>query len=42
MKRCWELLDLTSRSFAFVIKEVEGELARVVSEGLLVLGSLER
>lgn len=31
MKRSWEFLDQTSRSFAMVIKELEGELARVVS-----------
>lgn len=30
MKRCWHFLDLTSRSFAMVIKQLEGELARVV------------
>ena len=31
MRRCWQLLDLTSRSFAAVIKELDGDLARVVS-----------
>jgi farnesyl-diphosphate farnesyltransferase len=31
MKKCWEFLDLTSRSFAMVIRELEGDLARVVS-----------
>ena len=31
MRRCWYFLDMTSRSFSGVIKEVEGELARVVS-----------
>ena len=30
MRRCWEFLDQTSRSFASVIKELEGDLARVV------------
>jgi farnesyl-diphosphate farnesyltransferase len=30
MRRCWEFLDMTSRSFAAVIKELDGELARVV------------
>ena len=30
MKRCWEFLDMTSRSFAAVIKELEGDLARIV------------
>lgn len=31
MKQCWMFLDLTSRSFSAVIKELEGELCRVVS-----------
>jgi hypothetical protein len=31
MRRCWELLDFTSRSFASVIKELDGDLGRVVS-----------
>jgi farnesyl-diphosphate farnesyltransferase len=31
MRRCWEFLDMTSRSFSAVIKELDGELARVVS-----------
>ena len=30
MQRCWQFLDQTSRSFAAVIKELEGDLARVV------------
>ena len=30
MRRCWDLLDMTSRSFSAVIKELDGELARVV------------
>lgn len=30
MKACWKFLDLTSRSFSSVIKELEGDLARVV------------
>lgn len=30
MRRCWELMDLTSRSFGAVIKELDGDLARVV------------
>lgn len=30
MKRCWEFLDMTSRSFAMVIKQLDGDLARVV------------
>ena len=30
MRKCWEFLDFTSRSFSIVIKEVDGELARVV------------
>ena len=36
MRRCWEFLDLTSRSFAGVIKELEGDLARIVSVRALV------
>lgn len=31
MRKCWEFLDQTSRSFSMVIKELEGDLARVVS-----------
>ena len=30
MRKCWDFLDLTSRSFASVIKQLEGDLARVV------------
>jgi hypothetical protein len=30
MRRCWQLLDHSSRSFSAVIKELDGELARVV------------
>lgn len=32
MRRCWEFLDMTSRSFSAVIKELEGDLARTVSK----------
>ncbi|EEB99568.1 hypothetical protein MPER_00731, partial [Moniliophthora perniciosa FA553] len=28
MRRCWEFLDMTSRSFSAVIKELDGDLAR--------------
>lgn len=31
MRRCWKFLDLTSRSFSAVIKELDGDLARTVS-----------
>ena len=31
MKKCWYFLDQTSRSFSMVIKELDGDLARVVS-----------
>lgn len=31
MRQCWEFLDQTSRTFAMVVKELDGELARVVS-----------
>ena len=34
MRRCWEFLDMTSRSFSAVIKELDGDLARVVSSFL--------
>lgn len=30
MKQCWDFLDMTSRSFSMVIKQLEGDLARVV------------
>lgn len=43
MRRCWEFLDQTSRSFSGVIKELEGDLARVVSAKLsLYAGSRAR
>ena len=29
MRKCWYFLDMTSRSFSAVIKEVDGDLARV-------------
>lgn len=41
MKECWRLLDLTSRSFSRVIKELDGELARVVCLQYLVLRALD-
>ncbi|KAJ7773287.1 squalene synthase [Mycena metata] len=41
MRRCWELLDLTSRSFSSVIKGLEGDLARVVCLFYLVLRALD-
>ncbi|KAJ7606945.1 squalene synthase [Mycena polygramma] len=41
MQRCWYLLDLTSRSYAFVIKELEGDMARVVCMFYLVLRALD-
>jgi len=34
MRRCWQLLDHSSRSFSTVIKELDGDLARVVSLSL--------
>lgn len=40
MKQCWGFLDATSRSFAAVIKELEGELGRVVSHSRLRLSHL--
>ncbi|KAI0630529.1 squalene synthase [Trametes polyzona] len=41
MRRCWEFLDLTSRSFSGVIKELEGDLARVVCLFYLVLRGVD-
>jgi farnesyl-diphosphate farnesyltransferase len=46
MRRCWDFLDMTSRSFSAVIKELEGDLARTVCNLLMLyliagtLGSL--
>ncbi|KAL7280692.1 hypothetical protein ACG7TL_005631 [Trametes sanguinea] len=41
MRRCWEFLDMTSRSFSGVIKELNGDLARVVCLFYLVLRGLD-
>ncbi|KAJ7062708.1 isoprenoid synthase domain-containing protein [Mycena amicta] len=41
MRTCWRFLDLTSRSFAAVIKELEGELARTICLFYLVLRALD-
>ncbi|GAA5842890.1 hypothetical protein JCM5353_002047 [Sporobolomyces roseus] len=41
MKRCWEFLDLTSRSFAAVIHELDGDLSRVVALFYLILRGLD-
>ncbi|AAW42475.2 farnesyl-diphosphate farnesyltransferase, putative [Cryptococcus deneoformans JEC21] len=41
MRKCWDFLDLTSRSFARVIRELEGELARTVCLFYLVLRALD-
>ncbi|KAG8696594.1 bifunctional farnesyl-diphosphate farnesyltransferase/squalene synthase, partial [Ceratobasidium sp. 423] len=41
MRRCWEFLDMTSRSFAAVIKELEGDMARMVCMFYLVLRGLD-
>jgi len=30
MRKCWDFLDQTSRSFSMVIKDLEGDLARTV------------
>ena len=35
MRKCWEYLDLTSRSFSAVIKELDGDLARTVCDLLI-------
>ncbi|KAK7024857.1 squalene synthase [Favolaschia claudopus] len=41
MRRCWAFLDLTSRSFSSVIKELEGDLARGICMFYLVLRGLD-
>ncbi|KXN90347.1 Squalene synthase [Leucoagaricus sp. SymC.cos] len=41
MRRCWEFLDKTSRSFSAVIKELEGDLARTICLFYLVLRGLD-
>ncbi|KAJ6614123.1 squalene synthase [Mycena sp. CBHHK59/15] len=41
MRRCWEFLDMTSRSFSAVIKELEGDLARTICLFYLVLRALD-
>ncbi|KDQ21051.1 hypothetical protein BOTBODRAFT_152072 [Botryobasidium botryosum FD-172 SS1] len=41
MRRCWEFLDMTSRSFSAVIKELDGDLARVICLFYLVLRGLD-
>ena len=39
MRRCWELLDHSSRSFSTVIKQLDGDLARIVSRFPLSLSA---
>jgi len=41
MRRCWQLLDHSSRSFSAVIKELDGELARVICLFYVVLRGLD-
>ncbi|KAK0552133.1 bifunctional farnesyl-diphosphate farnesyltransferase/squalene synthase [Tilletia horrida] len=41
MRDCWGFLDLTSRSFAAVIKELKGELSRVICLFYLALRALD-
>ncbi|GAA6032793.1 hypothetical protein JCM8097_000791 [Rhodosporidiobolus ruineniae] len=41
MKKCWAFLDATSRSFAAVIHELDGDLSRVVAIFYLVLRGLD-
>ena len=41
MRACWAFLDATSRSFAAVIKELKGELSRVICIFYLVLRGLD-
>ncbi|KAK7041460.1 bifunctional farnesyl-diphosphate farnesyltransferase/squalene synthase [Paramarasmius palmivorus] len=41
MRRCWDFLDMTSRSFSAVIKELDGDLARTICLFYLVLRGLD-
>ncbi|KAH7099749.1 isoprenoid synthase domain-containing protein [Auriculariales sp. MPI-PUGE-AT-0066] len=41
MKKCWMFLDMTSRSFTTVVKELNGELVRVIALFYLVLRGLD-
>ncbi|KIJ12491.1 hypothetical protein PAXINDRAFT_171189 [Paxillus involutus ATCC 200175] len=41
MRRCWDFLDMTSRSFSAVIKELDGDLARTICIYYLVLRGLD-
>jgi farnesyl-diphosphate farnesyltransferase len=41
MRRCWDFLDHTSRSFAAVIKELDGDLARTICLFYLALRGLD-
>ncbi|KAN0062774.1 bifunctional farnesyl-diphosphate farnesyltransferase/squalene synthase [Thecaphora frezii] len=41
MRDCWTFLDQTSRSFAAVIKELKGDLSRVICLFYLVLRALD-
>lgn len=41
MRDCWSFLDKTSRSFAAVIKELKGELSRVICLFYLILRALD-
>ncbi|KZT36866.1 squalene synthase, partial [Sistotremastrum suecicum HHB10207 ss-3] len=41
MRTCWKFLDLTSRSFAAVIKELDGDLARTICMFYLALRGLD-
>ncbi|KAF8908645.1 isoprenoid synthase domain-containing protein [Gymnopilus junonius] len=41
MRRCWELLDMTSRSYSAVIKELDGDLVRTIALFYLVLRGLD-
>ncbi|KAJ3729837.1 hypothetical protein C8R42DRAFT_743101 [Lentinula raphanica] len=41
MRRCWECIDMTSTSFAAVIKELDGDLARTICMFYVVLRGLD-
>ncbi|TDL26505.1 farnesyl-diphosphate farnesyltransferase [Rickenella mellea] len=41
MRRCWEFLELTGRSYSAVIRELPGDLARIICLYYLVLRALD-
>ncbi|VDB94066.1 unnamed protein product [Peniophora sp. CBMAI 1063] len=41
MQRCWELLDTTNKNASYIVKELDGELARVMCLFYVILGALD-